>query len=535
MKNTIKKLFAVLLAGIMPVCMLSACSKSGGEGSWYSEVIVDQGTNTNQQTTADTSSKASAKEKKEKAEIKENKTTDSKKSGSIDETSRAEKSATGGKTVGKNKKIDNPYKANLGGAKIKIYSTMNDFTKSDASASKASAATLKMSETLKKELNCDIVVEKYNYQQLQKLTMMGIASGSYFADVIITPIYTSIGYLTSKYAYDLSKISSMDLSKSYMNVGDGVNAYHFGNGYWAVAEPTGIASTGSPVLFNKRILSEIGYKDNYIYDLIKKGKWNLSAFRTLAKKAVKELDGKPGTTTADRLGILQIDIGTSAFSNVLETMGAEMIKNKNGVISYNMTDPKILDALNLANDIFLKDGTCRAASDLDGTAQNLFMTGHSLFLSGGYLSLLKKISGMDDDYGLVPFPSADGSDKYSVPVNWNNSCMIIPANLKGKQLTNAGSFVQAYCYACQDVINVMFDEYTSRYLCDYESKDNLYRSYNAQRITPAVVIGGAAGAAFNGTYKVLQETSNGKSSTTLIQGTANATKAVINDFNKKFK
>ncbi len=523
MKNTFKKFLALFLAIILPVCLFSACAKSNDEGTWTEEeVIVDNGSDSPSDDTGDiTDDPTGESEKSDKPGDEKN--------------SRIEKSATGGKTIGKNTKIDNPYKADLKGATIKIYTTLNDFTKSDASASKASAATLKMAKTLEKELNCKIVVETYNYQQLQKLTMMGIASGDHFADIIIAPIYTSIGYLTSKYVYDLSKISTMDLSKSYMNAGDGVNAYHLGSGYWAVGEPTYIASTGSPVLYNKRILKELGYKENYIYDLVKKGKWNLSTFRALAKKAVKELDGKPGISTNDRYGITQIDIGTSAFSNVLQTMGADMVKNNKGAISYNMTDSKIMSALNLAYDIFIKDGTCKQAGDLDGTAQNLFMSGHSLFLSGGYLGLLPKISGMDDDFGLVPFPSADGSSKYSVPVNWNNCCMMIPANLNSKQLANAGAFIQAYCYASQDVIGVMFDEYASRYLCDDESKDNLYRSYNAQKITVASVVGGAAGAVFNGTYKVIQETSNGKSATQLIQGTANATKAVINDINKKFK
>lgn len=508
MKNTLKKLLAIFMAIILPVCLFSACKQSGDDGSWYSEVVVEQGSGADNGTIG--------------------------KSGTT-KNSRDEKSATGGKTVGQNTKIDNPYKADLGGATIVIYSTSSDFTKSDASASKTSAATLKMAQTLEKELNCKIVVKTYNYQQLQKLTMMGIASGSYFADVIMTPIYTSVGYLTSKYVCDLSSISTMDLSKSYMNVGNGVNAFHIGKGYWAVAEPTSIANTGSPVLFNKRILTELGYNENYIYDLVNKGKWNLSEFRNLSKKAVKELDGKPGTSLDDRLGIIQISIGHSGYANVLQTMGTEMIKNKNGVLSYNMTDPSILNALNTAREIFQTDGTCREASDLDGTAQNLFMSGHSLFLSGGYLTLLKKISGMDDDFGLVPFPSADGSSKYSVPVNWNNSCLMIPANLNAKQRANAGAFVQAYNYACQEVVNVMFNEYTSRYLCDDESKNNLYRSYNAQSINAALVLGGAEGAVHNGTFKVLYETSNGKSPTQLIQGNANATKAVIDDIYKKLK
>ncbi|MCQ2450011.1 MAG: hypothetical protein MJ132_07485, partial [Clostridia bacterium] len=510
----------------------SGCKKSNDEGTWTEEEVIvstdggEAGTQTDAVSDGDKTTDGN----------KKGNTTSSKKTGTGNSTdTRQDLSATGGQTVGQNTKIDNPYKADLGGATIKIYTTTNDFTKSDASASKSSAAMLKMAQTLEKQLNCKIKVETYNYTQLQKLTMMGMASNEYFADIIITPIYTSVGYLTSKYVYDMSKISTMDLSQSYMNVGNGVNSYHLGSGYWAVGEPTYIASTGSPVLYNKRILKELGYEEDYIYDLVKKGKWNLSAFRNLAKKAVKEMDGKPGITTADRLGIVQIDIGTSAFSNVLQTMGAEMITNKNGVLTYNMTDPKILNSLELANNIFVKDGTCKEASDLDGTAQNLFMSGHSLFLSGGYFELLKKISGMDDDYGLVPFPAADGSNKYSVPVNWNNCCMMIPGNLNEKQAKNAGAFIQAYCYASQTVVDAMYDEYSSRYLCDAESKENLYRCYNAETITVASILGGAQGALHNGTYKVLYEASHGQSPNSLIQGTANATKTIVNDFYKKLK
>ncbi len=522
MKNTFKKLLALFLAIVLPICLFSGCKKSSDDGTWTEEeVIVSQvdGEDENVSSEDQTGNTSSSKTKN---------------SGKSTNT-RQDKSATGGKTIGNNTKIDNPYKVDLGGATIKIYSTRGDFTQSDASVSKSSAATLKMAQTLEKQLNCKIVVETHDYATLQRLTMMGMASGDYFADIIITPIYSSIGYMTSKYVYDLSKISTMDLSKGYMNVGNAVNAYHIGSGYWAVAEPIHMAETGSPVLFNKRVLKEIVGDENYIYNLVKKGKWNLSAFRSLAKKAVKELDGKPGITTADRYGITQIDIGTSGFSNVLQTMGADMIKNNNGVLAYNMTDPKIISALNLANNIFIKDGTCKEASETTGTAQNLFMSGHSLFLSGGYIALLKKISDMDDDFGVVPFPSADGSSKYSVPANWNDTCMMIPGNLNEKQAKNAGAFIQAYCYACQDVIDVMFEEYTSRYLCDDESKENLYRCYNAQQITAASVLGGSQGELHNGTYKVLYETANGQSPTKLIQGTANATKTIVNDIYKKLK
>ena len=518
MKQNIRKFISLALTFALVATLLAGCKQSEGD-DWISEVIYesDQGsTGTENGFTAASNNQDGKGNQNANQNANQNK----------DQNKNQNKSTN-------TSKGDNPLKADLGGKKITVYS-YSDFTNVNAKASKTAAAQADMVKKLEKELNCDIVVKVYEPQSLYQQVLLNISSGTYFADMIIAPIYTSVGYISSKFTYNLAKIPTVDLSKNYMNVAGGVSAYKLGNGNWAVAEPLANSGFGNHLFVNKRILKEITGDENYVYNLMNKKQWNLTNFRNLAKKAVKDLDGVSGITIKDQLGIIQIDIGTSAYSNVLEAMGADMLKNNNGTIVYNMQDSRVTKAMDLARNIYGKtDGSCKAVGDSE--AANAFRSGHGLFLGGAYMALLPSIADMDDEFGLVPYPT-ENSDKYSLPVNWNFGTIMIPSNLKSDQVKDAGAFLQAYCYLANNVINVKYDEWQSRYLCDDQSRKNLDICYKAVRITPAIVVGNSSlQTIYNGTYKVCYQHANGEDASTIIQSTAKAAQTGISDLNAKFK
>lgn len=508
MKRNIGKIIALLMAIIIVATFFSGCSNSSGD-EWISEIVYESvpGSTNNQNSSVTNSDSTDGKNTNSDSTNKNN-----------------------GNNNNTNSK--NPLAVDLGGKIIKVYSN-RDFTDVDAKSSKSAAAQAEMVKKLEKELNCKISVTKYDTEALYQQALLNIASGTYFADVIIPPIYTTVGYISSGFAYNLANISTIDLSKDYMNMADGIKAFKLGNGNWAIGEPLTNARVGNQLYINKRILKEVTGDENYIYNLMNKKQWNLTNFRNLAKKATKE-DGVSGVSEGDQYGIVQIDIGTSAYSSVLETMGVDMVKNNNGKITYNMDDPTITKAANLAYDIYIKDGSCLKLSDAD--AVDSFRSGRALFLGGSPLNMLSKISDMDDEFGVVPYPTKDGGTKYSIPANWNFNSMIIPSNLNSKQANEAGAFVQAYCYLASNVVDVTFNEYNSRYLCDEQSRKNLDICYNAVRITPASVIGNSSlQDIYNGTYKVCYNHSHGENISTLIQSTGKAAKTGIDELNAKFK
>ena len=118
--------------------------------------------------------------------------------------------------------------------------------------------------------------------KLASLAAASAAGGQALCQIITTPVYKSGYFISSNLVADMGKISSIDLSKDYMNVANMPEATRFGNGRYAVAADTTVAAG---VVYNKRILKELGYKDNYIYDLVDSGKWTYTEFRKLAKAA----------------------------------------------------------------------------------------------------------------------------------------------------------------------------------------------------------------------------------------------------------
>ena len=509
MKRNIEKIISVLIVLVFVATLFSGCKKSD-EDEWISEVVYET-------VSGDSNTQNQAGDKTD--------ATSGNNSGS--------KNSSGKNSSGKNTNLKNPLDADLGGKTIKVYSNI-DFTSVNAKESKAAAAQAEMVQKLQKELNCKVAVTKYDTEALYQQALLNVASGTYFADVVMPPIYTTVGYISSGFAYNLADIPTIDLSKDYMNMAKGIEAFKLGSGNWAIGEPLTNSRIGNQLYVNKRILKEVTGNENYVYNLINEKQWNLTNFRNLAKKAIKDLDGVSGMSEKDQYGIVQIDIGTSAYSAVFESMGADMIKNTNGKISYNMEDPTITSAANLAYEIYVKDGSCIKLSD-DYAVDN-FRSGHALFLGGSPLNKLSKISDMDDEFGVVPYPTKDGGTKYSIPANWNFNTIIIPSNLNSKQASDAGAFVQAYCYLANNVVDATYNEYNSRYLCDEQSRKNLDICYNAVRITPASVIGNSSlQDIYNGTYKVCYSHYHGENISTLIQSTANAAKSGVNELNAKFK
>ena len=104
-----------------------------------------------------------------------------------------------------------------------------------------------------------------------------------------------------------------------------------------------------------------------------------------------------------------------------------------------------------------------------------------VFLMAYILGQLVKIADMEDEFGLVPFPAKDSSSNYRVETNLNYFSLMIPSNLDNSKTKDAGAFLQAYCYAAQDVKKARFDECANRYLCDKQSRNNLGIIENNQR------------------------------------------------------
>ncbi len=430
-----------------------------------------------------------------------------------------------------NPSAKNPLEGvNLGGATIEIYthSAEGIFNRKTGTTLYGDACAERLSE-LEDKLNCKVNITVKTVDEMQLLAFNTIASGKAFAHIIEVPVYKSFSYIASDLVTDLKTVSTVDLTQSYLNAGDVVNASTLGRGTWFVGTEDMYATTVMGYFFNKRILEECRLENPY--DLVKNNQWTIQKLRDMAKAATQDKDGRPGMSTADQYGILQTSYSADATEALLAAVNAQMLKSdgKGGVI-YNMDSSEVINAINLSNQVFVKDGTAYATSSNDEELYNLFMSGHGLFL-GTTASTAKYIMDMDDDFGFVPFPRGDSASSISGATNWNSSTLMIPAGLSDTELANAGSFLQAFCYLASDTADVMYDEYSARYFRDDESSEMLDMMANNNKLAIATILGSTANWTIHeGTYKVLYYCVPGdQSAEQLVQETKSATVAALEE------
>ena len=429
--------------------------------------------------------------------------------------------------TGSNSIINNPLKGDLKGAKVVIYDTRGAF--SGGNGSKAEQAKTKLLDKIQKELNCKLVVNKVDGNKLLSLTSASAAGGTAIGGIITMHLYDAGKFIAQNLVANLTKISSLDLTKDYMNVGDALNATKFGSGKYGAC----IDSSAATVFYNKRILKEIGYGENYLYDLVDKGQWTYTQVRKLGKAAVKELDGKSGMSADDQWGIVVQDLQSGMLCDIMVSMGTSMVVQQGGQLKLNMSDSKMVKVVELAHNIYSKDGI---RYDTQGEeAVKYFAGGKSLFLYS-FAEKAYMLTKMKDEFGVLPLPKVDGAKSYKNGFDWNFGVAMIPAGLSAKDQYNAGAVLQARLYLEKNVTEAKKKEYVNRYFCDSKSGDNYIIAVNAATAQPNQCYAHYTEALLAGTYRPCwRAIESGESLTTAVESTKSAASKALEDLNKKIK
>ena len=437
----------------------------------------------------------------------------------------------GGNSTG-NSVITEPMKVNLKGATISIYSATEVFKQNDSS--KTQKSKIDILNSVQKSLNCKFVVKEVDHSKLKTLTLSSAASGKALCNIISTNMEYVGTYVAAGVVTDLTRVSSMDLSQKYMNRLNMLEASALGGAKYAVTSENGARTWAT--FYNKRILKELGYADNYLYNLVNSKKWNYSAAREIGKKAMKDLDGKPGMSASDQWGFLWVD-PSMMTSHAIANSGGSLIKhNKDQYLQYNMTDSRVISSINLIND-FYKEGTTCLSIDNYQDRIAAFATGHSLFLFSN-LHHAGTIAGkMTDEFGVLPIPMVAGASDYTSALDWNCEVMMLPAGQSSADQYNAGAVIQAIMSQCDKNVEVMKAEYVNRYFCDKESGDNMLLAIAQDKGMVEAIYSNTNESVLSGTYRPFWDLIGGRitSVVTQIEATKSNTVKAIEEINANAK
>jgi len=223
------------------------------------------------------------------------------------------------------------------------------------------------------------------------------------------------------------------------------SAFTFKNGRtqdaYAFAEGYGGSYHAAVVFFNKRLLKEAGFPDNYLYDLQKSGQWTWDKFLEVAKKLTidKNNDGIPDTYA------MPADLSTEILDALVSSNGAMYVNKdpKTGLL-YNATNrPEFIEALSFY--MKLRDEkVMKPKPPGDKTPWNWhipeFNDGKvAMRIDQQYLAT-NDLRSMKDDWGMVLPPKGPRSKNYVVFNDEN--VRVIPA--KGYTDAQVDAIIWAY-------------------------------------------------------------------------------------------
>lgn len=432
-----------------------------------------------------------------------------------------------------NSKIDNPFEADLKGATITVYQGNPSYSSFEV-ADQTTKARKKYQEILdkvQKELNCKIKVTTVTEDKLKALITASAASGKALCNIVTSRMYDVGYYVSAGVLADMTRISSMDLSKNYMNNINMLDASELGGAKYAVCSEDGRRTWIT--LYNKRILKELGYEENYLYDLVDSKKWNYTNCRNIGKKAMKDLDGKSGMSEADQWGFMFVDDSIMTSNAILNNGGALIKHDKDGYLTYNMTDNKVISAINLMKEFYDKDGTtCKSISNWQDRIK-AFASGHSLFCFQTLEHVASVSSKMMDDFGVLPIPMMDGASNYNSVLDWNADSIMILAGQSAQEQYNSGAVIQALLYMRDDNVKAYSNEVATRYLCDDKSSKMMELAIDSCKANVEGVYCNVNDDILSGTYRPFWNFIGGNQSSvvTEIEATKSSTIKAIEELN----
>lgn len=363
---------------------------------------------------------------------------------------------------------------------------------------------LKTLAGIQKKYNCKIsVVTMSAWDEV----MAEILAGGLPAHVLMPTVHQSGQFISARLVADYMKADInkyIHMDEPWWNSTMAYASNVKGKVYAGACNIQSMADMNFVVMFNKRILKEIGASEEEIYSHYTKKTWTWDVFRDYAKRATKDLDNDGVMTVDDQWGWTSPEYDTIAA--LLTSANCDDIITKDGKEpTFNYNTPFAISTLTKINDMFVMDMTrCPDSEKKTGGAWNfnvIFLAGRSLF----EIYHLETIAGqnvrsMDDEIGIVPIPLGPSQDggwqkQYRSRVDHNFRLCLIPAT--NLELSQTALVLEAISFNFWKIINKKTQIYGDMYLYDDTAAEVCNTILNYSEFEISQFIGSVNGNAYN--------------------------------------
>ncbi|MBQ8758663.1 MAG: extracellular solute-binding protein [Clostridia bacterium] len=356
-----------------------------------------------------------------------------------------------------------------------------------------------------------------------------ILAGDDAYDLVLAHSRAAFVYAINGAAYNINDIESIHLDKPWWskNIKENCDV----NGYLYVLDgdisTMGLANAMC-LFFNKNIFDELGF--DYPYEMVRDGEWTFDEFAYLAKKGGKDLDGD-GVMDGykDRFGFVATEWNTPI--SILYTGGMKIYdKGEDGKLELTLYSNKTVDIFDEFFSLMDNEACFLKIQEGAGTytGGDLFSEGRAM-MHDGSLGVAGKYRGMDDDFGIIPYPKFTEDDEYATNINGISHLVIIPITVSDVERT--GAITEALCaYSSRDVIPAFYDvALKTKYSRDEDSEEMM------DLIRDSIIydIGYVAGGTFESIGRNLAKSESHDFASTYAAGESAALKK-LDDFNRDY-
>ena len=264
-------------------------------------------------------------------------------------------------------------------------------------------------------------------------------SGDDEFDLCTATLTNVMTIVNRKAVFDMNTLDSLDLEKPWWDQNAIAKLSFDGHLYYTFSDfvITGM-DNGRAIYFNKTLHNELGLGD--IYGMVKDGKWTYTVMTEMSEVAKNDLDGDGKISIDDRVGI--VSGATTFYEALLTSCDAELVKQGNDGVPYFFC----FDEQEKFVSIYQALLSTFSANDrllISGGGVNMFKDGRVLFIVST-LSQAVKLRREDIDFGILPCPKWDESQKSYLNVSPNGHALMIPATVKNTE--RAGVILEALSY-----------------------------------------------------------------------------------------
>ncbi|MCL2088010.1 MAG: hypothetical protein FWH14_00870 [Oscillospiraceae bacterium] len=259
-----------------------------------------------------------------------------------------------------------------------------------------------------------------------------IYAGSFFSDIMVSWVHRIGTAVDLQLWKDLNRVPEMQMDNPKWDLNMTEQTKVFGKNLFVFPDFKSPAYTANCLMFNKRILGEVGMTSAQLYQMVRERKWTFQEMQRISARAYKDIDGVPGASVGDQFGFVGVDMPGGVAKHVFLAAGGQpTTRTSDGGFRNNMENMKNISALTTMASWLTSDRSVmneQIDQRIWERQTDAFMQGRALFYLSEAYRLPDANYSASDGWGMVPFPTSKAGEDYKSGINHNTEVIAIPSN-----------------------------------------------------------------------------------------------------------